>query len=151
AYNVAMKAFRGWKDTPEKIFDAPLKGGSVSCEITPELLGVGYVIGPRIAAVMCAGGVLSYFLLISMIKSFGEGLAGPLATGTTPIRDMGPNAIRGAYVLYIGAGAVAAGGLISLVRSIPLIWHGIREGLRDFGGSAASRALVPRTEQDLPM
>jgi hypothetical protein len=151
AYNVAMKAFRAWKDTPEKVFDAPLKGGSISCEITPELLGIGYVIGPRIAAIMCAGGVLSYLLLIPLIKFFGEGLAGPLAPGTVPIKDMSPNAIRGAYILYIGAGAVAAGGLISLVRSIPLIWHGIKEGLRDFGGTAASRASVPRTDRDLPM
>jgi putative OPT family oligopeptide transporter len=151
AYNVAMKAFRLWKEAPEKVFDAPLKGGSVSCEITPELLGVGYVIGPRIAAVMCAGGVLSYLLLIPLIKFFGEGLAGPLAPGIVPIKDMSPNAIRSAYILYIGAGAVAAGGLISLVRSLPLIWNGIKEGLRDFAGTAKSRAAVPRTEQDLPM
>jgi putative OPT family oligopeptide transporter len=151
AYNVAMKMFPRWKDAPEQVFGAPLKGGSVSCEITPELLGVGYVIGPRIAAIMAGGGVLSYLLLIPLIKFFGEGLAGPLAPGTTPIRDMSPGAIRSAYILYIGAGAVAAGGIISLVRSIPLIWRGIKEGLRDFGGTAQSRASLPRTDQDLPM
>src|SRR5688572_10324863 len=87
-YNVAMKAFYGWKDAPEKLLGPPLKGGSVSCEITPELLGVGYVIGPRIAAVMAAGGVLSYLLLIPLIKFFGEGLTAPLAPGTTLISDM---------------------------------------------------------------
>jgi len=151
AYNVAMKAFRGWKEAPEKVFDAPLKGGSVSCEITPELLGVGYVIGPRIAAIMAAGGVLSYLLLIPLIKFFGDSLTTPVEPGKTLIRDMSPNAIRGAYILYIGAGAVAAGGIISLVRSIPLIWHGIKEGLRDFGGAAGSRVALPRTELDLPM
>jgi len=151
AYNVAMKLFPRWKDAPEKIFGAPFKGGSVSCEITPELLGVGYVIGPRIGAIMAGGGVLSYLLLIPMIKFFGEGLGEPLAPGGTPIRDMSPNAIRGAYVLYIGAGAVAAGGIISLVRSIPLIWRGIKEGLRDFGGKAQTAAGVPRTDRDLPM
>ncbi len=150
-YNVAMKLFPRWKDSPEKIFSAPINGGSISCEITPELLGVGYVIGPRIGAIMAAGGVLSYLLLIPMIKFFGDGLTGPLAPGSTPIHDMGPGAIRSAYILYIGAGAVAAGGIISLVRSIPLIWHGIREGLRDFGGPAQGGATVPRTEQDLPM
>jgi uncharacterized oligopeptide transporter (OPT) family protein len=64
---------------------------------------------------------------------------------------MSPGAIRTASILYIGAGAVAAGGIISLVRSIPLIWHGIREGLRDFGGAAGSRVDLPRTDQDLPM
>jgi putative OPT family oligopeptide transporter len=150
-YNVAMKLFPRWKDSPEHVFSAPLKGGSISCEITPELLGVGYVIGPRIGAIMAAGGVLSYLLLIPMIKFFGEGLAGPLAPGTTPIRDMSPGAIRSAYILYIGAGAVAAGGIISLVRSIPLIWRGMKEGLRDFSGTAQSRASLPRTDQDLPM
>jgi hypothetical protein len=83
-----MKAFRGWKDTPEKVFDAPLKGGSVACEVTPELLGVGYVIGPRIAAVMAAGGILSYLLLIPLIKFFGDGLSEPLMPGSTLIKDM---------------------------------------------------------------
>lgn len=150
-YNVAMKAFYGWKDAPEKVFGPPLNGGSVSCEITPELLGVGYVIGPRIAAIMAAGGVLSYLLLIPLIMFFGEGLAAPLAPGTVPIKEMSPGAIRSAYILYIGAGAVAAGGIISLFRSIPLIWGGIREGFRDFSGTAASRRAVPRTDQDLPM
>ena len=150
-YNVAMKLFPRWKDTPEQVFSAPLKGGSVSCEITPELLGVGYVIGPRIGAIMAAGGVLSYLLLIPLIKFFGEGLVSALPPGGTPIRDMSPGAIRSAYILYIGAGAVAAGGIISLVRSIPLIWHGIREGFRDFGGAATSRVALPRTDHDLPM
>ena len=150
-YNIAMKAFYLWKDTPEKVFKAPLKGGSVACEITPELLGVGYVIGPRIAAVMAAGGVLSYLLLIPLIQFFGEGLTAPLAPGTALIKDMSPNQIRGAYILYIGAGAVAAGGIISLVRSIPLIWHGIRGGLRDFGVKKAADHSVPRTDRDLSM
>src|SRR6185295_16764094 len=121
------------------------------CEITPELLGVGYVIGPRIGAIMAAGGVLSYLLLIPLIKFFGDGLAEPLAPANTRIHDMSPGAIRSAYILYIGAGAVAAGGIISLVRSIPLIWRGMKEGLRDFGGTAQSRASLPRTDQDLPM
>src|ERR1043165_5496281 len=134
-YNTLMKALHLWKDTPEKIFGTPFKGGSVSVEGTPELLGVGYIIGPRIGSIMAGGGVLSYLLLIPMIKFFGEGLSGPLAPGSTLIRDMSPGEIRSKYILYIGAGAVAAGGIISLVRSLPLIWHGLREGLRDFRGS----------------
>jgi putative OPT family oligopeptide transporter len=150
-YNVLMRVFRAWKEVPEKVFAAPFKGGSIAAEISPELLGVGYVIGPRIGAIMAGGGVLSYLVLIPLIKFFGDNLAGPLSPGTIPIKEMSPNAIRGAYILYIGAGAVAAGGLISLVRSIPLIWRGIKEGFRDFGGTAASRVVLPRTEQDLPM
>src|SRR6187397_235569 len=71
-YQTAMGAFRMWKDTPEKIFGAPLKGASISATIEPALLGVGYIIGPRIASIMCAGGVLSYLVLIPAIKFFGD-------------------------------------------------------------------------------
>jgi putative OPT family oligopeptide transporter len=151
-YNVLMKACKFWKDTPEKIFGPPFNGASVSAEITPELLGIGYIIGPIIASVMCAGGVLSYLVLIPMIKFFGSAMDGPLAPGKVPISQMAPDDVRGAYVLYIGAGAVAAGGIISLIRSFPLIWHGIKEGLRDVGQTQArGNQRIRRTENDLPM
>lgn len=153
-YTTLNLAFKGWKDVSEKVFGPPFKAGSVSVEVSPALLGVGYIIGPRIASIMCAGGVLSYLLLIPMIKFFGEQMAGPLVPGTVPISDMGPNQIRGAYVLYIGAGAVAAGGIFSLIQSLPTIWHGLREGLRDLGltrGEAGGNGGVPRTERDLSM
>ena len=78
-YKTAMVAFKGWKDVPERIFGAPFKAGSISAEISPELLGVGYIIGPRIASVMCGGGVMAYLLLIPLIKFFGEAIPGPLA------------------------------------------------------------------------
>src|ERR1700716_2535858 len=133
-YQSAMGAFKMWKDTPQKIFDAPFKAGSISAEISPALLGVGYIIGPRIASIMCAGGVLAYLVLIPAIKFFGEGLAGVLPPGTKAIAVMSPNEIRGAYVLYIGAGAVAAGGIISLFRSLPTIWSGLKGGLADLRG-----------------
>jgi putative OPT family oligopeptide transporter len=156
-YNVLNRVVRLWKDTPEKIFGAPFNGASVSAEISPELLGIGYIIGPRIAALMAGGGVLSYLVLIPMIKFFGEHLSSPLAPGKMLISQMEPDQVRGAYILYIGSGAVAAGGIVSLVRSIPTIWHGLKEGLRDFGfmqsaeDKAAMSGLVPRTEQDLSM
>ncbi|MBI5170737.1 MAG: oligopeptide transporter, OPT family, partial [Candidatus Eisenbacteria bacterium] len=150
AYKTAMSALRLWKDSPERVFGAPFKAGSVAAEISPELLGVGYIIGPAISAVMCAGGVLAYLVLIPMIKFFGDAIPGPLAPGTIPISEMSPHQIRGAYVLYIGAGAVAAGGIISLVRSLPLIWHGLREGLRDVGGSRAA-GEVERIDRDMSM
>ncbi len=153
-YKTLNIAFKGWKDVPEKVFGAPLKGGSVGAEISPELVGVGYIIGPRIASIMCAGGVLSYLLLIPLIKFFGDHIPGPLAPGTMPISEMGPNQIRGAYILYIGAGAVAAGGLISLFQSMPTIWHGLKGGLRDIGiGRSAGEGstAVARTDRDLSM
>jgi putative OPT family oligopeptide transporter len=154
-YNVLTRVVRLWKDTPEKIFGAPFNGASVSAEISPELLGIGYIIGPRIAALMCGGGILSYLVLIPMIKFFGEHLTGPLAPGKIPIAAMEPDQVRGAYILYIGSGAVAAGGIVSLVRSIPTIWHGLKEGLGGFGFMSSGKDVpvggVPRTEQDLSM
>src|SRR5438874_3864458 len=119
------KAFYGWKEIPAKVFGTPFKGASVEIEINPALLGVGYIIGPRIASLMCAGGVLAYLVLIPAIKFFGEHVTGVVPPGTMPISGMSPDDVREAYVLYIGAGAVAAGGIISLFRSLPLIWHGM--------------------------
>src|SRR5213082_3122519 len=150
-YQVLMTGFKGWKDTPEKIFGAPFKAGSISAEISPALLGVGYIIGPRIASIMCAGGVLAYLVLIPAIKFFGEHTTGAVAPGTIPISEMSPDQVRGAYILYIGAGAVAAGGIISLIRSLPTIWHGLRGGLADLRGGHAASANAPRTDQDLSM
>ncbi len=152
-YKTAMSALRAWKDVPEKIFGAPFSAASVSVEVSPELLGVGYIIGPRVAAVMCAGGVLAYLVLIPMIAYFGSALTAPLAPEARAlIRDMSPGAIRNAYVLYIGAGAVAAGGIISVIRSLPTIWHGLREGLRDVSNSTAATVRdTVRTDRDLPI
>ena len=153
AYKTAMVAFRSWKEVPEKVFGAPFRGASVSAEISPELLGVGYIIGPRIAGIMCAGGVLAYLVLIPMIGFFGQSLGTPLTPETTKlIKDMSPGDIRNAYILYIGAGAVAAGGLISVFRSLPTILHGIRGGMRDFSSTKnADAPTTLRTDRDLSL
>src|SRR3984893_6595423 len=150
-YQVLMTGFKAWKDTPEKVFGEPFRAGSISAEISPALLGVGYIIGPRIASIMCAGGVLAYLVLIPAIKFFGSGMTTALAPGTVPISEMSPSQIRGAYVLYIGAGAVAAGGIISLFRSLPTIWSGLKGGLADLRGGQGAAANSPRTDQDLSM
>ncbi|HEX7601621.1 MAG TPA: oligopeptide transporter, OPT family [Polyangiaceae bacterium] len=149
-YKTAMAAFKAWKDTPEKVFGKPLAASSVSAEISPELLGVGYIIGPRVASVMCAGGVLAYLVLIPLIKMFGANVDEVLAPGHIPIAKMGPDEIRGAYVLYIGAGAVAAGGLISLAHAIPTIGKSLRAAFGDLTKkSATSDATRLRTDRDL--
>ncbi len=157
-FNTLMQVFKGWKESPGKEFDAPFRGGSVSLENNPALLGVGYIIGPRIAGIMFAGGALSYLVLIPMIKYFGSALLEPLAPATSKlISDMaiqGKDSIQSTYVLYIGAGAVAAGGMISLARSLPTIWHGLKGGLADFRGGASevkNENAVPRTDQDLSL
>ena len=152
-YKTLNVAFKGWKDVPEKVFGAPLKAGSVSCEISPELVGVGYIIGPYLGGLMAAGGVLSYLVLIPLIKFFGEGLTSPLAPGTALISQMSPGQIRGAYVLYIGAGCVAAGGIISLIQAMPTIWHGLKGGLKDIGLAKEKGVAqeVLRTDRDLSL
>ncbi|MEJ1964863.1 MAG: oligopeptide transporter, OPT family [Gammaproteobacteria bacterium] len=154
-YTTCNLALKGWKDVSEKIFAAPLKAGSLSIEVSPALLGVGYIVGPQIGGLMAAGGVLSYLVLIPLIKFFGESLAGPLAPGTIPIAEMGPSEIRGAYVLYIGAGAVAAGGIISLLQALPMIWRSLKGGIKSFGESQKKTTAAPatglRTDRDLSL
>jgi putative OPT family oligopeptide transporter len=169
---------RFFKEIPEKALSF-FRGANVSAEIGPHLLGVGYIIGTRISCIMVGGGVLAAWVLTPMIVFFGEKLGAPLYPAETLIRDMGPAQIRGAYVLYIGAGAVAAGGIISMIQAMPLIAASIRSGLRDLAGrGAAAKAAnggaggqgdavvgaggrgapiggegtaVLRTERDLPM
>ncbi|MBL8521077.1 MAG: oligopeptide transporter, OPT family [Betaproteobacteria bacterium] len=153
-YKTGNIALKGWKDVPETSFGAPLKGGSVGIEVSPELLGVGYIIGLRIASIMCAGGVMAYLLLIPMIKFFGDALSAPLAPGAKLISEMSPNDIRSAYVLYIGAGAVAAGGIVAVVKALPMIWLSLQSSLAAMRGTAGVESggvAIPRTENDIPM
>jgi putative OPT family oligopeptide transporter len=151
-YYGLQQIFKIMKEVPEKVFGKPFAGASISLENNPALLGVGYIIGPRISALMMGGGVLSYLVLIPAIKYFGSAGTLPLAPETAhSIADMSVEQIQKRYILYIGAGAVAAAGIISLFRSIPLIWHGLKGGLADLRNSGSARENMPRTEQDLSM
>ena len=134
---------------------------TISADISPEYLGVGYVIGPRIAGTMFAGGVLSWLMLLPLISLMGANMTTPLepvhptlsnfnGTGVPYlISQMSPGEIWRAYIRYIGAGAVLAAGLITLSRTLPTIVSSAREGLKGFGASAA--ATQSRTERDIPM
>jgi len=152
-YYGLQRVFKLWNEEPTKEFGAPFERASVAIENNPALLGVGYIIGPRISSIMFGGGVLSYLVLIPMIHYFGAGLATPLAPETSKlIGAMGVGDIQKNYVLYIGAGAVAAGGIISLLRSLPIIWHGLKGGLADLRGAREATASdTPRTDRDLSM
>jgi putative OPT family oligopeptide transporter len=150
-YKLGEGVFKLWKDTPETIFGAPLAKASLAAEISPELLGVGYIIGPRIAATMAAGGVLAYMVLIPAIQFFGSVATAIIPPGKSLISAMSPGEIRSAYILYIGAGAVTAGGLISLARALPTIWRGLQGGMADFGARRDAAAAVPRTDRDLSL
>jgi len=152
-YKSVMDVFSAWNPEPGKdLPDNVLKGGSIHLENNPALLGVGYIIGPYISAIMLGGGILSYLILIPLIKFFGEGLTNPLAPAVGKnIADMSPGNIRSEYILYIGAGAVTAAGIISLARSLPTIWSGLKSGLADLRGSSSDAAGLERTDQDLSM
>lgn len=153
-FNSLMKVFSFWKGTPEKeLSDDFLKGGKIELDNDPTLLGVGYIIGPYIAGLMIGGGVLSYLVLIPLIKFFGESAAGPIKPELSKtISEMSAGDIRSSYILYIGAGAVAMAGIISLFRSAPIIWHGLRAGLSDlYGSTNGENSSLPRTDQDISM
>ncbi|MBP9664340.1 MAG: oligopeptide transporter, OPT family [Pyrinomonadaceae bacterium] len=151
-YKSVMDVFSAWHPEPGKdLPDNVLKGGSIHLENNPALLGVGYIIGPYISAIMLGGGILSYLILIPLIKYFGEALTNPLAPAVGKnIAEMSPGNIRSEYILYIGAGAVTAAGIISLGRSLPTIIHGLRSGLADLRGSSGANGTA-RTDQDISM
>ena len=153
AYKFVNAGAKLWAEIPERLLGF-FKGASVSAEVTPELLGVGYIIGPKVSANMMAGGMLSYLILIPAITIFGEHLDTPLFPATILIKDMSPGLVRNAYVLYIGAGAVATGGIISLIKSFPTIISAFRRGFSTFLDSrkgTASKETVLRTDRDLPL
>ncbi|MBI3564626.1 MAG: OPT/YSL family transporter, partial [Elusimicrobia bacterium] len=113
----------------------------------------GYIIGTKISCVMVAGGVLASWVLIPAIKLFGDGLTAPLFPATHLIRDMSPAEVWKSYILYIGAGAVAAGGIISLFQALPTIALSLKSGLQDIlagSGAKAAGSSKVRTEDDLP-
>jgi putative OPT family oligopeptide transporter len=128
-----------------------LKGSAIRADCTPEYLGVGYIIGLRVSAIMLAGGVFSWLVLMPAIYFFGSHLATPLYPGTVLIKDMSPSDLWRTYVRPMGAGAVAAAGLITLLRTAPTILGALTQGLRNIGDkSDDSKKLLSRTEHDLP-
>lgn len=128
-----------------------LKGSAIRADCTSEYLGVGYIIGLRVSAIMLAGGVFSWLVLMPAIYFFGSHLTGPLYPGTVPIKDMSPSDLWGTYVRPMGAGAVAAAGLITLLRTAPTIFGALTQGLRNIGvKNAAAKERPSRIEHDLP-
>ncbi len=149
-YQIAMQAMHLWKEVPARAIGW-LKGGVVACEVSPALLGVGYIIGPRVAAVMIGGGILAALVLTPMIAFFGSNAPGAIFPGDKPIPTMTPKEIRDAYILYIGAGAVAAGGIISMIQALPMIFASIKSGLKDIRGGGRSADSGNPRDRDLPM
>ena len=151
-YKFLMGGLKLWKDVPGKVLGF-YPGAAVSAEISPELLGVGYIIGPRIAGFLFAGGCFAYLVLAPAIKLVGSGLTEPF--GFPPvklIRDMSPGEIRASFIFYIGAGAVASAGIIALARALPTITSSFAASLKDLRESRLGQAVAKlRTEDDLPI
>lgn len=178
-YKFLSKALRLWAaesdDNATNLYgtyrgqEVGLKGAALSGDLHPEMMGVGYLIGPRIACMMMAGAVLSFFVLGPLIAAFGENLNVPVPPAKTHleeqtlkdgrtvqvdkglIRNMEPDDLYANYLRYIGAGAVAAGGIISMCRALPLIVGSVAAGLRDLRATSAGGSGAVRTERDLSM
>ena len=150
-FKLATAVARLWNGIPE-IHILHLKASKVACDISPELMGVGYIIGYRSSAIMVGGGLLSWLVLIPAIALFGEGRTTPLYPATTLIPAMTPDELWSRYIRYIGAGAVAAGGIINLAKALPTILDSFRASFRDLTLRAEGGPdRRPRTERDLPI
>jgi putative OPT family oligopeptide transporter len=145
--NVGMKL---WTDVPERAIGF-FKGAAISCEVSPELMGVGYIIGIRNASFMMAGGIMSSWLLIPAIKLFGGMLTVPMFPATKLISEMSTHEIWKSYVLYIGAGAVATAGIMSMISNLPLIIRSASAGLKSFKSNGSAVASELRTDRDLSL
>ncbi len=160
AYKFVMSALRMWTEGPHqnlywqdesgKILG--YRGGHLGIDATPALLGVGYIIGPKIASLMFGGAVLGYLAispLLSYIGSFiPEAIIPP---ADMPLSQLDPGELRNFYIKYLGVGAVAFGGFVSLAKSVPVIFHSFAVGARQILGKREGRGEIPRTDRDLPM
>jgi putative OPT family oligopeptide transporter len=152
AYTFLMNTVQAWTSQPESR-PSWFQGASFRAAITSEYLGVGYIIGPRVAGLLFAGGIISWLVIMPAISFYGQ-LAGntPLYPSTIPIPQMTPDQIWGSYIRPMGAGAVAAAGLITLLRTLPTIISALRAGLKDVRTEGAGQSgAANRIDRDVPM
>ncbi|MGE3840247.1 MAG: OPT family oligopeptide transporter [Vicinamibacterales bacterium] len=159
AYSIANKLFALWREVPRLIATGPTsawKNATLTSEITPEYLGVGYIIGPRISGIMVSGSVLSWLAVIPLLS-----MLVPEDTVRADLLKLGfddawmqansqANWIYRAYVRYIGAGAVAMAGLLTLIRTLPTIYASIRDSIKELSAGPGQVARL-RTERDIPI
>ena len=151
-YTFLMNTVQAWTSQPEARPNW-YPGASFRAAITSEYLGVGYIIGPRVSGILFAGGIVSWLVMMPAIKFYGQ-LAGNTAIypSTIPIPQMTPDQIWSSYIRPMGAGAVAAAGLITLLRTMPTIISALRAGLKDVRAQGAADAVGDsRTDRDIPM
>lgn len=123
------------------------KGSGVGMDVLPALLGVGYICGARVSSYIFAGGVIGWFVLMPLIALFGADLT--IFPASVPVSELGASGIWSNYIRYIGAGAVAAGGIISLVKNLPLIAKTFRQALKSYGSKG--NGDNSRLNKDIPM
>jgi putative OPT family oligopeptide transporter len=150
-YTFCMNTLGMWPSQPE-YQPAWLPGASFRAAVTSEYLGVGYIIGPRVAGTLFAGGVISWLVLMPAIRFFGS-LApdAPLYPSTVPIPQMSPDQLWAAYIRPMGAGAVAAAGLITLIKTMPTIYAALAAGLKDVRAKQEDLSATARTEREVSM
>jgi putative OPT family oligopeptide transporter len=148
-YKICADGFYLWKETPSWTFNT-LKKSVFSIDATPALLGVGYIIGPKICAYMFAGGILAWWVIIPLIMTFGIESA-TVFPSTVPISEMSADDIWNNYVRYIGAGTLAFGGILSLCKVAPLLYKTIHTSFKELFAGFHARAHLPRTEKDISM
>jgi putative OPT family oligopeptide transporter len=150
-YTFLMNTVQAWTSQPE---NRPLwfPGASFRVAITSEYLGVGYIIGSRVAGLLFAGGIISWLVMMPAIKFYGQ-LAGntSIYPSTIPIPQMTPDQLWGSYIRPMGAGAVAAAGLITLLRTLPTILSALRAGLKDVRADGAGQDTASRIDREVPM
>ncbi len=153
-YKILNSVFVFWKDTITWTSKTVFPGMTATAEISPELMGVGYIIGPRSGSIMVAGGVMAWMCLIPLIQFFGSTSTAIIPPALIPISQMKPSQIWSNYVRYIGAGAVVVGGFYNLMKALPMIIESFMGGIKSMGASrqsaAAEMASRPRTERDMP-
>lgn len=152
-YKFLMKGFGLWKDevfTSIKLNNQPQVQTLISAETSPVLLGVGYIIGPRIAALMFAGAFLGWLVLIPVIQYIGTGFTSPIPPANQPISQLDPVGLWKNYIRYIGAGAVLLGGVVSLLKALPIIIKSIKHSIKPATQQSSATARL-RTEIDIPM
>ncbi len=147
--------FAAWPEEPSYQPDfGPqhvLKGASINADATSEYLGVGYIIGPRVAGVIFAGGVLSWLVIMPLIYFFGKEIDHPIYPGLVPITQMSPGDLWATYIKPMGAGAVAAAGVITLIKTLPTIVNALTAGFKTMRPGTSAQAKPIRTEDDLSM
>lgn len=157
AFKALMNTARLWPEIPNvNLFWSEgkkgLPGANIGIDATPALLGVGYIIGPKIASLMFGGAVMGYIGIAPLLAYIGQQAPDiVISPATMPLSELDPGQLRNFYIKYLGVGAVALGGFVSLIKSLPVIVHSFRVGFSQLLGKKIISADLPRTDRDLPL